>query len=64
MLGRGLAALGVASWIAIAAAAQDSAIVSMSIPPVWKPYAAGEIVFGNTSSGTQLGGSALAGVYK
>ena len=49
---------------AAAAAAQDSAIVSMGIPPVWKPYAAGEIVFGNTSSGTQLGGSALAGVYK
>ena len=36
----------------------------MGLPPVWKPYAAGEAVFGNTSSGTEFGASALGGVYK
>ncbi|HUO51530.1 MAG TPA: hypothetical protein VMT93_03350 [Gemmatimonadaceae bacterium] len=50
--------------LAGAARAQDSAVVSMGLPPVWKPYAAGAAVFANTSSGAELGGLATGGVYR
>jgi hypothetical protein len=35
----------------------------MGIPPDWHPYVAASAAFANTSTSTQLGGTALAGVY-